>query len=142
MRYGTQTNKLNAYNKVGAQSKMENASPHRIIQMLLEGALEKIAIAKGHVQRKQTGDAGSHISWAISIIDGLRMSLDKSVESDITTNLDNLYDYMGRRLLEANKEQSVAYLDEVSELLKTIQSAWDQIPEEAKNAHQQRGKQG
>lgn len=138
MRYGTQTNKVSAYNKVGAQSKMENASPHRIIQMLLEGALDKIAMAKGFMQRDQTGDAGSHISWAISIIDGLRMSLDKSVESDITSNLDNLYDYMGRRLLDANKEQKVEYLDEVSELLKTIQSAWEQIPDDAKSAHKQR----
>ena len=139
MSYGTSSNKVSAYNQVGAQSKMESASPHRIIQMLLEGALDKIAIAKGFVQRGQTGDAGSHISWAISIIDGLRMSLDKSVESDITSNLDNLYDYMGHRLLEANKEQNVEYLDEVSELLKTIQSAWDQIPDDVKNAHQQNG---
>lgn len=137
MSYANLHGGASAYKKVGTQSEIHSASPHRIIQMLMEGALEKIAMAKGFIDRKETAGAGSHISWAISIIDGLRMSLDKNIQSEITRNLDDLYDYMGRRLLQANQEQNAQYLDEVANLLKEIKSAWDAIPDDAKNAHQE-----
>lgn len=120
---------LNQYKQVGAQSGVASASPHRLIQMLLEGALEKINLAKGYMQRGEIALKGSHISWAISIIDGLRMSLDKEQGGDIAQNLDDLYDYMGRRLAQANMENSVEMLNEVSGLLQEIKSAWDVVPE-------------
>ena len=119
---------LQQYRKVGAQTGVEAATPHRLIQMLLEGALEKINLAKGYMQRNEVSLKGSHISWAISIIDGLRMSLDKEGGGEIAENLDSLYDYMGRRLLEANLNNDVAMLDEVSGLLLEIKSAWDAVP--------------
>lgn len=120
---------LNQYKQVGAQSGVASASPHRLIQMLLEGALEKINLAKGYMQRGEIALKGSHISWAISIIDGLRMSLDKEQGGDIAQNLDDLYDYMGRRLAQANMENSVEMLNEVAGLLQEIKSAWDVVPE-------------
>lgn len=118
------------YKQVGAHSGVEAASPHRLIQMLLEGALEKINLAKGYMERNDVALKGSHISWAISIIDGLRMSLDKEAGGEIAENLDALYDYMGRRLAEANLDNNVAMLDEVADLILEIKSAWDAIPEE------------
>lgn len=119
---------LQQYRKVGAQTGVEAATPHRLIQMLLEGALEKINLAKGYMQRNEIALKGSHISWAISIIDGLRMSLDKEAGGEIAENLDALYDYMGRRLLEANLNNDEGMLDEVSGLLLEIKSAWDAVP--------------
>lgn len=120
---------LNQYRQVGTQSGVASASPHRLIQMLMEGALEKINLAKGYMQRGETALKGSHISWAISIIDGLRMSLDKEAGGEIAQNLDDLYDYMGRRLAEANLDNNEAMLDEVAGLLLEIKSAWDTVPE-------------
>jgi len=120
---------LQHYRKVGTQTGVEAATPHRLIQMLLEGALEKINLAKGYMQRGSIAEKGSHISWAISIIDGLRMSLDKTSGGEIAENLDALYDYMGRRLTEANIHNDESMLDEVSGLLLEIKSAWDAVPE-------------
>ena len=119
---------LKQYNQVGAQSGVESASPHRLIQMLLEGALDKINLAKGYMQRGEIALKGSHISWAISIIDGLRMSLDKEAGGEMAENLDSLYEYMGRRLVEANLHDDVEILNEVSSLLLEIKSAWDAVP--------------
>ena len=119
---------LQQYKKIGAQTDVATASPHRLIQMLLEGALEKINLAKGYMQRNEIQLKGNHISWAISIIDGLRISLDKDTGGDIADNLDALYDYMGRRLAEANLANDTAMLDEVSGLLLEIKAAWDQVP--------------
>ena len=120
---------LNQYRQVGTQSGVASASPHRLIQMLMEGALEKINLAKGYMQRGETALKGSHISWAISIIDGLRMSLDKEAGGEIAQNLDDLYDYMGRRLAEANLDNNEDILNEVSGLIVEIKSAWDAVPE-------------
>ena len=119
---------VQAYSKVGVASGVEQASPHRLIQMLMEGAIEKVAKAKGYMERKDIANKGSHISWAISIIDGLRASLDKTNGGDIADNLDDLYDYMTRRLIRANMENNPDLLDEVISLLRSIKGAWEEIP--------------
>lgn len=123
---------LDAYKKVGVHADIEAASPHRLIQMLMEGALDKIAIAKGHMQQGNVAEKGAHISWAIAIIDGLKTSLDKSAGGEIAENLDALYEYMQNQLLRANIDNSVEKLDEVSRLILTIKDGWDNIPDEYK----------
>lgn len=126
-------NALDQYKKVSVQSAgIESASPHRLIQMLMEGALEKLAIAKGHMQQGNIAAKGENISWAIAIIDGLKTSLDKSAGGEIAENLDALYEYMQTRLLQANVENSVEMLDEVTKLILSIKDGWDNIPEEFK----------
>ena len=118
---------LQQYKQVNVHSMVEGASPHRLIQMLMEGALEKMYIARGLMEDGSLGPKAEHISWAISIIDGLRISLDKDVGGEIAQNLEDLYDYMVRRLVEANLKNEVAIIDEVSDLLNQITEAWDAI---------------
>lgn len=118
---------LQQYGQTGIQAEINVASPHRIIQMLLQGALDKISIAKGSIERLEYAQKSSHISWAVSIINGLRMSLNKDAGGEIAANLDGLYDYMHRRLMEANSSNDIAILDEVSDLLRQIKDAWDAI---------------
>ena len=120
-------NFANKYNKMAVQTGVDSGSPHRLVQMLFEGALEKIAVAKGHLDRGQIPEKGRHISWAISIIEGLRASLDMDRGGDIANNLSDLYDYMKRRLLEANLANDSQILDEVSSLMREIKEAWDAI---------------
>jgi flagellar protein FliS len=108
--------------------------------MLMEGALEKIATAKGHMSRREYEAKGSHINWAISIIDGLRGSLNLEEGGEMANNLDSLYAYMVRRLAEANIRNELAILDEVTSLLLEIKSAWDAIPDEVKQSAAGSGK--
>lgn len=121
------------YSAVGAQTRVDSANPHRLIQLLMEGALEKVAVAKGHMQRGEIPLKAKFISRAVSIVDGLRMSLDQSVDHEMTRNLADLYDYINRRLLHANITNEVAALDEVAGLLHELKEAWAAIPEELRS---------
>ncbi len=119
------------YNKMAVQTEVDEGSPHRLVQMLFAGAIEKIVVAKGHLGRGEIAQKGQNISWAISIVEGLRMSLDMEQGGEIATNLDNLYDYMKHRLVEANRANDSAMLDEVVSLLHDIKGAWDAISPES-----------
>ena len=133
MSYGPKnTGAVKQYQAVGTHSAVTDATPHRLIQMLMEGAIEKVAKAKGLIQSGDKAGKAAQISWAISIIDGLRMSLDLEQGREIAKNLDDLYDYMGRKLLEANMEDDVERLDEVIRLLGEIKSGWDAMPDSIK----------
>ena len=127
---------INAYNQVAVQTSVLDASPHRLIQMLLNAALEKIAKAKGFMLNKKIAEKGAQIGLAVSIVDALRASLDKERGGEISENLENLYDYITRRLTEANMSNKIDILDEVIALLLPIKEAWDAIPEDVRAAHQ------
>ncbi len=120
---------VSAYQQVSTASGIDSATPHRLIQMLLDGALERIATAKGHLQRGETARKGEQIGKAISIVDGLRISLDPAA-GEISQNLEDLYEYVGRRLLKVHVTDDVAILDEVAGLLREIKSAWDVLADE------------
>jgi flagellar protein FliS len=132
MTYGKPGKGAKAYQSVGTTTGVMDATPHRLVQMLMEGALDKLAIAKGCFDRGEIQGRGEHISWAISIINGLQASLDEEAGGSIAANLSDLYDYMGRRLLEASTSNSVEPVEEVMSLLVEIKGAWDALPDEAK----------
>jgi flagellar protein FliS len=115
---------LQQYTQIGVQMGIESASPHRLIQMLLDGALSKIAIATGHMQRNAVAEKGKEISVAISIVNGLRFSLDFEKGGEIAANLDRLYDYAARHLVEANIRNDITALEEVHKLLSEVRSGW------------------
>lgn len=130
-------NALNQYSQNNLQSSIESANPHRLIQMLMEGALGRIASAKGHMQRGEIMLKGRQIGGAISILEGLKMSLDKEQGGEIAANLEELYLYMERRLIESNRCDDPSGLDEVSHLLREIKTAWDAIgPDAVRNGAQ------
>ena len=126
---------MKQYQGAGMKTVVEDATPHRLIQMLMDGALDKIASARGFMERGDLAQKGAHISWAVSIIDGLRVSLDKSVGGEIAQNLEDLYAYMMMRLTEANLNNKTENLDEVAGLLRQIKGAWDAIPDEIIREH-------
>ena len=117
---------MNAYQHISTSSGIDSASPQKLIQMLLDGALENIAAAKGNLMRSETAAKGERIGKAISIVEGLRTSLDLDA-GELSDNLQELYQYVGRRLVEANMNDNVTILDEVADLLNEIKSAWDVV---------------
>ncbi|MCU1739217.1 MULTISPECIES: flagellar export chaperone FliS [unclassified Pseudomonas] len=118
---------LRQYQKVGAQAQTSEASPHRLVQMLMEGGLDRIAQARGAIQRKDIPGKGIAIGKAIDIIGGLREGLDLEKSADSVGSLDNLYAYMMKVLLQANVKSDIGLLDEVAGLLATVKEGWDAI---------------
>jgi flagellar protein FliS len=117
------------YKQVGVHSAVMDASPHRLVQMLMEGVLEKVALAKGNIARKEIAKKGENISKAITIVDGLHASLNKEAGGALSENLSNLYDYMSRRLIMANIRSDESILDEIANLMLEVKAGWDAIPD-------------
>jgi flagellar protein FliS len=120
-------NAVDQYARLGLRTDIESASPHRLILLLLDGGIEKIRAARLALERGAVADKGANISWAISIIDGLRASLNMEQGGQLASNLDNLYEYMSRTLLEANLHNDRARLDLVEGLLQEVRAGWKGI---------------
>ncbi len=118
---------LQQYQTVNTQVQAFEASPHRLIQMLMEGGLTRIAQARGAMERGQIELKGELISKSIAIVGGLREALDHRQGGELAANLDGLYEYMTSRLLQANRNNEPALLEEVAALLREVKSGWDAI---------------
>jgi flagellar protein FliS len=119
---------LAAYNSVATHGGIASGDPHRLILMLLDGALERVAMARGCLQRGDIGQKAALIQRVVAIVAELRASLDLQRGGSLASNLDELYDYIERQLLRANAENRAASLDEVAALLSEIRSAWAAVP--------------
>lgn len=119
---------INQYKSIDLQTRIESANPHELINLLLQGARSHIASAQGYIQRQQIREKGEHISKAISIVDGLRTSLDHEQGGDIAANLDRLYEYVQQILLKANLHNDIELLSQANSLLAVIHQAWLEIP--------------
>ncbi|AHZ78716.1 MULTISPECIES: flagellar export chaperone FliS [Pseudomonas] len=120
---------LRQYQKVNSHAQISEATPHRLVQLLMEGSLDRMAQAKGAIARGDVAQKGVMLGKAIDIIGGLREGLDKEKTDnpDELDRLDSLYDYMARRLTQANLHSDPAMIDEVAQLMITVKSGWDAI---------------
>lgn len=119
---------LKTYRSAGLAGVVQEASPHRLIQLLLDGACGRLAVAGGAIAADDPAQKGRLIGETIGILSALRGTLDFGAGGEIATALDALYDYMIRRLLEASAHGDAATLREVDLLLREIKSAWEAIP--------------
>jgi flagellar protein FliS len=120
--------KLAAYRSTSVHSGLEASDPQRLIVMMMDGALERIATARGLMSHGQSSaEKAQLLHRAVAIIDELRNSLNFKAGGEIAGNLDALYEYMCQRIMQANASNKPEWLDEVSRLLGEIRSAWLQI---------------
>jgi flagellar protein FliS len=120
---------LNAYQKVDSHAQTSEATPHRLVQMLMQGSLDRLAQAKGALSRGDIATKGLVLGKAVNIIGGLREGLDaeKAENPESVRGLDSLYAYMVTRLTQANIKNDPQMIDEVARLMITVKSGWDAI---------------
>ena len=120
---------LRQYQKVNSHAQISEASPHRLVQLLMEGGLDRMAQAKGALARGDIAQKGLMLGKATDILIGLRDGLDaeKSDDKDYVQRLEGLYVYMTNRLMEANLHNDADMIDEVARLLITVKEGWDAI---------------
>lgn len=117
-----------AYARVGVESAVMSATPHRLISMLFDGAQASIRAARLHMQSGDVAEKGKAISRAIDIVNqGLLAALDQERGGELAQRLEQIYDYVVRLLLQANLHNDVERLDEAARLLEDIGSAWREI---------------
>lgn len=114
-----------------AHRAVDTDDPHRIIALLLAGAIERTRLAEACLQRGDVPGKINAIHSALDIIEGLRLSLDHEAGGEVAAGLESIYEYSSFRLIEANAENDVARLREVAGLLGEIGSAWAAIAGQA-----------
>jgi flagellar protein FliS len=120
------TQALRQYQLAGVTSVASTASPHQLVSMLLEGALDRVATARGAALNGDPATRMSRVGSAIAIIEYLRLCLDRSAGA-LTERLDSLYDYALRRLAQANAAEDPAMFEDVAAVLRPLKDAWDGI---------------
>lgn len=121
------TKGIQAYRKDSIKSDLASADPHRVIQLLMQGALEKLALGKGCIERSDWAGKSVSLTRAVEIINALRDALDRDVNPELVDNLESLYEYMTVRITEASASKDITIIDQVMGLLLQIKGAWDQI---------------
>ena len=110
------------------QQAAQYASPHQLILLLFNGAIESLRVAKGAIENKNIELRGKHISRAISIINGLRDMLDIDKGGDVADNLYSLYSYMAKEIFNAGFHNDQEVLGNIQQMLMDIRGSWEKIP--------------
>jgi flagellar protein FliS len=118
---------MDQFKQVGVSSQVEAADPHTLVAMLFDGLLERLARARGFIERGQVQEKGEMLSKSIAIVDTLRASLDRSRAAELAQPLAELYDHMEMRLLQANTDSDGAAVEEVIGLARELKAGWDGI---------------
>ncbi|MFC5707894.1 flagellar export chaperone FliS [Aeromonas eucrenophila] len=122
---------LKAYKATSIAADLTVADPHRVIQLMMQGFLERLAQAKGAIDRNDMEAKSVAISKAQGLLHGLQDALDLS-QGTMAEDLYGLYVYMDERIWDASLARDIAPLEEVMGLMVTIKSGWDQLPEAEK----------
>jgi flagellar protein FliS len=111
------------------KTQVMSASPNKLIEMLLVGAIKKIRVAKLALETGKLAQMGENLLKAQDIVMELRYSINEEIESPIPQELIQLYEYMYQRLVIANVDRDIEAMDEVQKLLTELLDAWKQISE-------------
>lgn len=124
---------LKAYKRTNLEAELSVADPHRVIQMMYEGLIERLSQAKGAILRNDFEYKANRLNKAIGIINGLQTALDIKNNPELGQRMNALYDYMKSQLDKASVSLDVGLIDEVINLILPIKQAWDQIPQDVKD---------
>jgi flagellar protein FliS len=117
------------YSQVSLHTEVMEADPHKLIQLLLEGALTRLAMSKNFIEQGNYEAKNEKIGRTVDIICALQESLDHEKGGEVSKNLERLYDYMSRRLFDANRLNDTDIVNEVMGLLLEVKSGWEGIRE-------------
>lgn len=120
---------LKKYSQVRASS-ISEMTPYEQINLIFSNIIGRLAATKGFIERKEIEKKGQNISACILLLGALQDALNLKVEQDpsISDNLMALYDYCQRKLTQANLNNDVEAIMEVSGIVKQIKEGWDSIP--------------
>ncbi len=118
-----------SYHAVNLDAQTSRASPVQLVLILMDGLLEEIARARGHIQARRYEQKATSLNRCIDMLNGLSSSLDTEGGSDVVNNLMRLYDYCAARLHAVGLKLDTAIIDEVTGLLATIRRGWLSVQE-------------
>lgn len=116
------------YHAASVDSALTGATPQQLIRMLLDGALDRLARARGAARNGERAERLRNVAAAISILEYLQLCLDPAGGA-ISRRLGELYDFSLRHLVQANAASDpAAMIEDVAAVLRPIRQAWDELP--------------
>jgi flagellar protein FliS len=128
---------LAAYRTVAVQGAVDNADPHAMVQILMDGIMDRLAKSRGCIERRELMEKSKLLHSCVVLLSELRGSLNMAEGGELAERLGSLYDYMVRRLLLANLNSDAAIVMEVSSLMGEIRGAWIAIGPEVRQSSPQ-----
>lgn len=119
---------MESYGSDNLASQASVANNVALIQMLFDGLVDSVVQAQGHLSHGKIQEKGKAIARASRIVVGLQGALDFTRGGELAQNLNDLYNYVTRRLIFANACNDMDALKEVQHLMSEIRSAWEQLP--------------
>lgn len=104
--------------------KVQTASPAQLINMLYDGAIKFMTLSLDAIEKKSIEEQNRHLTRSQRIIAELQISLDLERGGQIAARLNSLYDYMYRRLIEANTASAREPVEECIRLVGELKEAW------------------
>ncbi|MEA1988105.1 MAG: flagellar export chaperone FliS [Pseudomonadota bacterium] len=120
------------YANTYVETAVSEASPHKLVEMLYEGALKHLNLTKVFIDQKDFEKKSEHVNKALSILNALRSGVDLDKGKEVAENLYSLYDYCYRRVFEASSQNDKVMIDEVIEHIQALAESWKQMPEDMK----------
>ncbi len=108
------------------QTQIQTATQEQLILMMYEHAIRACATAREALPEKKYDIVSNNIIKAQDIVTELMVSL-KMEAGPISQNLYRLYDYMNRRLIEANMKKNAAILQEIEKMLGELLTTWEEV---------------
>jgi len=118
---------ISAYQSV-AMTTAETRDPHELVKLLFAGLTDRIAMARAALEKGDRVARAIAVTKAQKILFGLRDSLDFEAGGELALNLDSLYEYCIRRLVNAHAREDDEIFAEVMDLMVSIREAWKEIP--------------
>jgi len=122
--------KVSAYQSVAAHGSVAAADPHRLVLLLLEGALSRITLARACNDRADRQERNRHLERAVAIVGELRACLDLS-QGPLARNLDELYDFVMRQLMLGQLTNDTRGISGAASVLQEIRLAWAALAPDA-----------
>lgn len=119
--------KLAAYQTASAHGNVAAADPHRLVLMLMDGVMERLAKARGSIERGEIARKAQLLHSCVTLVGELRASLNLAQGGELARNLGELYDYMARQLVRANIDNKIECVKEVASLMTEVRGAWTAI---------------
>lgn len=116
-----------SYQSVNLKAQTAQASPVQLVLVLMDGLLDELARARGHIEARRFELKASSLEKCVGIINGLSSALDMDAGGEVVNNLARLYDYCAERLHRAGVALDVVIVDEVSRLLAQIRDGWQGV---------------
>jgi len=118
---------INVYRSLETESIAHGGKGAQLVVLLYDGIVESLVAARGHVERKEYRDAGRQFTRAMTIVSGLRETLDFEAGSPVAQDLLKFYNSLTSQVIHVQTQKDLVLLDKCVDWVKSVREAWVEL---------------